>query len=52
MIQELSYIGIGSPRAEEWRSYGTQLLGAMLAPDGHDGAVRLAIDDVNSRLLP
>ncbi|NMM92463.1 glyoxalase [Rhodococcus sp. SRB_17] len=50
MIQELSYIGIGSPRAEEWRSYGTKLLGAMLAPDGPDGAVRLAVDDVNYRI--
>jgi 2,3-dihydroxybiphenyl 1,2-dioxygenase len=50
MIQELSYIGIGSPRAEEWRTYGTKLLGAMLAPDGSDGAVRLAVDDINYRI--
>lgn len=50
MIQELSYIGIGSPRSEEWRTYGTGLLGAMLAPDGPDGAVRLAVDDINYRI--
>ncbi|WP_305092998.1 VOC family protein [Prescottella sp. R16] len=50
MIQELSYIGIGSPHAEDWRRYGTELLGAMLAPDGPDGAVRLAVDDVDYRI--
>lgn len=50
MIQELSYIGLGSPRFEEWRRYGTGLLGAMLAPDGPDGAVRLAVDDINYRI--
>lgn len=50
MIQELSYIGIASPRSEEWRDYGTRQLGAKLAPDGPDGAVRLAVDDVNYRI--
>ena len=50
MIQELSYVGIGSPRYDEWRTYGTGLLGAMTAPDGPDGAVRLAIDDINYRI--
>lgn len=50
MIQELSYVGIGSPRAEQWRSYGTAVLGCRLAADGPDGAVRLAVDDVNHRI--
>lgn len=50
MIQELSYLGIGSPAYDKWRDYGTSLLGAMLVPDGPDGAVRLAVDDVNYRL--
>ncbi|MEU6580540.1 VOC family protein [Nocardia sp. NPDC046763] len=50
MIQELSYVGIASPRAEEWRSYGTDFLGAMLTEDGPDGAVRLAVDDINYRI--
>ena len=50
MIQELSYVGIGSPRAEDWRTYGTALLGCMAAPDGPDGAVRLAVDDIRHRI--
>lgn len=50
MIQELCYLGIGSPAYQQWRDYGTRLLGAALAADGPDGAVRLAVDDVNYRL--
>ncbi|MGF7120335.1 MULTISPECIES: VOC family protein [unclassified Rhodococcus (in: high G+C Gram-positive bacteria)] len=50
MIQELSYIGIASPRSEDWRAYGTRQLGAMLTDDGPDGAVRLAVDDVSYRI--
>lgn len=50
MIQELSYIGIASPRSSEWRTFGTRQLGAKAAPDGPDGAVRLAVDDVNYRI--
>ncbi|MDI9916986.1 VOC family protein [Rhodococcus sp. IEGM 1379] len=50
MIQELSYIGIASPRAEEWRTYGTELLGGKLASDGSDGSIRLAVDDINYRI--
>ncbi len=50
VIQELSYIGVASPRAQDWRKYGTGLLGAKLSPDGPDGAIRLAVDDVNYRI--
>ncbi|MFF0636097.1 VOC family protein [Nocardia sp. NPDC004151] len=50
MIQELSYVGFASPRFDEWREYGPNLLGAKLAGEGPDGAVRLAIDDVNYRI--
>ncbi|WP_430334297.1 VOC family protein [Rhodococcus sp. ACT016] len=50
MIQELSYIGIASPRFEDWRAYGPTQLGAMPADDGPDGAVRLAVDDVDYRI--
>ncbi len=50
MIQELSYAGFGSPRAEQWRTYGPGVLGAMLKEDGPGGAVRLAVDDVDYRL--
>src|SRR5699024_8612317 len=50
MIQELSYVGFGSPNADRWRSYGPGVLGAMVKDDGPDGAVRLAVDDVDYRI--
>lgn len=50
MIQELSYVGFASPRFEEWRDYGTRLLGCEMIEDGADGAVRLRVDDINWRI--
>lgn len=44
MIRNLSYVGFTSPAAEEWRSFGTEIIGAQLAPDGPDGAIRLRVD--------
>lgn len=43
-------MGIASPHADRWRTYGPGLLGAMLKPDGPDGSVRLAVDDINHRI--
>ena len=37
MIKSLAYVGVNSPRAEDWRRFGTGFLGAELAPDGPDG---------------
>jgi len=45
MIRNLAYIGFRSPNAEEWRTFGPEVLGAELAPDGPDGAVRLRVDE-------
>jgi len=50
MITSLAYIGFTSPHADEWRSFGPDVLGAELAPDGPDGAVRLRVDDVAHRI--
>jgi 2,3-dihydroxybiphenyl 1,2-dioxygenase len=50
MIKNLAYIGFTSPAAEEWRSFGPEVLGAELAPDGPDGAVRLRVDDAVHRI--
>ena len=50
MISQLAYLGIKSPRADEWRTYGTKLLGCQLAEDGPDGAVRLKVDDKGYRI--
>jgi 2,3-dihydroxybiphenyl 1,2-dioxygenase len=50
MINSLAYIGIVSPAAEEWRSFGPEVLGAELAADGPDGAVRLRVDEAAWRI--
>jgi extradiol dioxygenase len=50
MIKSLAYVGVNSPRAEDWRRFGTGFLGAELAPDGPDRAVRLRVDDAAWRL--
>lgn len=51
MITALSYIGFISPNAEQWRTFGPEVLGAELAPDRPDGAVRLRIDDAAQRII-
>src|SRR4051812_28557965 len=50
MIRELAYIGVASPRYEEWLNYGTEVLGCQLAPRGEDGSVRLRVDDAGHRI--
>jgi 2,3-dihydroxybiphenyl 1,2-dioxygenase len=51
MIRNLADIGFRSPNAEAWRSFGPDVLGAELAADGPDGAVRLRIDDAAWRIV-
>jgi 3,4-dihydroxy-9,10-secoandrosta-1,3,5(10)-triene-9,17-dione 4,5-dioxygenase len=50
MIHNLAYIGFASPAADEWRSFGPDVLAAELAPDGPDGAIRLRVDDAAWRI--
>lgn len=50
MISSLAYLGFRSPNAEQWRTFGPDVLGCMLGDDGDDGAVRLRIDDAEWRL--
>ena len=50
MVNALIYIGFTSPRAQDWRVFGPEVLGAQLAADGPDGAVRLRIDNAASRI--
>lgn len=50
MITSLAYLGVNSPRSEEWRRFGTGFLGAELAEDGPDGSVRLRVDDASWRI--
>ena len=50
MVRNLSYVGYRSPAAEEWRTFGPEVLGAELAADGADGEVRLRIDEAPWRI--
>ena len=45
MIQSLAYIGFTSPNAEQWRSFGPEVLGLELTDPGPDGSLRLRNDD-------
>jgi extradiol dioxygenase len=50
MIRNLAYIGFRSPAADEWRTFGPEVLGLGVAPDGPDGAVRLRVDGAAHRI--
>ncbi|CAI9410089.1 VOC family protein [Nocardioides sp. T2.26MG-1] len=50
MITSLAYLGVNSPRSEDWRRFGAGFLGAELAEDGPDGSVRLRVDDAAWRI--
>lgn len=50
MITSLAYLGVNSPRSEDWRRFGAGFLGAELAEDGPDGSVRLRVDDAPWRI--
>ncbi|WP_218830231.1 VOC family protein, partial [Rhodococcus sp. 05-340-2] len=49
-ITALGYLGVSSPRYQDWREFGGAVLGAQVTDDGPDGAVRLRIDDVDWRV--
>jgi extradiol dioxygenase len=50
MIRNLACIGFTSPDTDGWRTFGPQVLGAELAPDEHDGVVRLRVDEAAHRI--
>ncbi len=51
MIESLSYIGFTSPRAEDWTTFGPEVIGLEVVPErGADGAVRLRMDDAAHRI--
>ncbi len=50
MIQSLAYIGFTSPRADDWKRFGPDVLGLEVVEPGPDGAVRLRNDDAAWRL--
>lgn len=50
MIRSFAYVGFTSPAAAQWRSFGTEVLGAQLV-DRADGAVALRVDDRAERIV-
>jgi 2,3-dihydroxybiphenyl 1,2-dioxygenase len=51
VISGLSYIGFTTPTAEEWRTFGPEVLGAEVAPSSPDGSVRLRVDEAVQRII-
>lgn len=51
MISSFSYVGFTSPAAAAWREFGTEVLGAQLAPERDDGAVSLRVDEHAARIV-
>jgi extradiol dioxygenase len=52
VITSLAYIGFTSPNAEDWRSFGPDVLGLELVDPGPDGSLRLRNDDLAWRIAP
>ncbi len=50
VITALDYIGIASPAAREWETFGPDVLGLEFAGRGTEGEVRLRNDDAVQRL--
>ncbi len=50
MIESFAYIGFTSPAAADWRSFGTEVVGAQLA-DHPQGAVALRLDELAPRVV-
>lgn len=50
MIKSLAYLGVISPAAQEWESFGPEVLGLQLAGHGPDGALRLRLDEAAHRI--
>jgi extradiol dioxygenase len=50
LIKALDYIGFVSPLADDWRVFGTEVLGMQLADDGPGGEVRLRLDSLPARI--
>jgi len=50
VITSLGYICFTSPRADEWKTFGPDILGLELVEPGPDGAVRLRNDEASWRI--
>jgi extradiol dioxygenase len=50
MITSLAYLGINSPKKDEWPEMATTFWGAMVTDPGPDGSVRVKFDDAPWRI--
>jgi 2,3-dihydroxybiphenyl 1,2-dioxygenase len=46
----MAYLGLTTPAASEWRSFGSDILGLQAIEDGADGALRFRMDEADCRL--
>jgi extradiol dioxygenase len=49
-INALGYVGFTSPNYKTWKTFGPEVLGVSLAPEGKDGSVRLRMDERHHRI--
>jgi 2,3-dihydroxybiphenyl 1,2-dioxygenase len=45
LVTSLAYVGITTPNAEEWKTFGPDILGLELVDPGPDGSLRLRNDE-------
>ena len=50
MIRSMAYLGLLTPAAAEWRSFGSDILGLQGIEDGADGSLRFRMDEADCRL--
>ena len=50
MIRSMAYLGLLTPAAAEWRSFGSDILGLQGIEDGADASLRFRMDEADCRL--
>jgi len=50
MIRSMAYLGLSTPAAADWRSFGRDVLGLENIADGEEGTLRFRMDDADCRL--
>lgn len=50
MIRSMAYLGLATPAVNDWRAFGSEVLGLQLIGDGPNGAARFRMDDADCRL--
>lgn len=50
LVSALGYVGITARSVDDWRSFGRDVIGFEVGPDGEDGTLYLRMDDRHHRL--